>query len=71
MRDALINAQAQLGDAAGSWPPDSSHGIAMGGRLYTTCLCIMTLEVYYRYLPIYQRRDIPDDVVKKATPGDS
>ena len=24
-----------------------------GGRLYTTCLSIYMLEVYYRHLPIY------------------
>jgi hypothetical protein len=61
MRDQLVNSQAQEGDAAGSWPPDSSHGVQAGGRLYTTCLCIMTLEVYYRYLPIYRRQDAPGE----------
>ncbi|GAG45921.1 unnamed protein product, partial [marine sediment metagenome] len=25
-----------------------------GGRLYTTSLAILTLEVYYRYMPMYQ-----------------
>jgi hypothetical protein len=61
MRDLLVGSQAQEGDAAGSWPPDSSHGVQSGGRLYTTCLCIMTLEVYYRYLPIYHRQGAAEE----------
>lgn len=60
MRDQLVNAQEQEGDAAGSWPMDASHGVRMGGRLYTTCLSIMTLEVYYRFLPLYRREVLPD-----------
>ena len=61
MRDRLVNSQAQDGDAAGSWRTDDSHGARMGGRLYTTCLSIMTLEVYYRYLPLYRRSDVSDE----------
>jgi hypothetical protein len=56
MRDLLVNSQDQEGDSAGSWPMDASHGVRMGGRLYTTCLSIMTLEVYYRFLPLYRRQ---------------
>ncbi|MGQ0633637.1 MAG: prenyltransferase/squalene oxidase repeat-containing protein [Planctomycetaceae bacterium] len=55
MRDQLVNSQARTGNSAGSWVTDRSHGAPMGGRLYTTCLSIMTLEVYYRYLSIYRR----------------
>lgn len=54
MRDQLVASQSHAGDAEGSWITDHSHGAPMGGRLYTTCLSIMTLEVYYRYLPIYR-----------------
>jgi hypothetical protein len=61
MRDFLIHSQSQDGDSAGSWAPDSSHGVRMGGRLYTSCLAIMTLEVYYRYLPLYRQETLPDD----------
>ena len=64
MRTQLVESQAQEGDAAGSWVTDRSHGAEAGGRLYTTCLSILTLEVYYRYLPIYRKKaavtDDPD-----------
>ena len=29
----------------------------IGGRLYTTAMCAMTLEVYYRYMPLYEKVD--------------
>jgi hypothetical protein len=61
MRDSLVHSQSQEGESAGSWPPDASHGVRMGGRLYTTCLSIMTLEVYYRYLPLYRQQSHPDE----------
>jgi hypothetical protein len=60
MREQLIASQVQTGDAAGSWMTDRSHGAQNGGRLYTTCLSIMTLEVYYRYLPIYRRPSVSE-----------
>jgi hypothetical protein len=31
------------------------HANERGGRLYTTCMATMMLEVYYRHLPIYQK----------------
>jgi hypothetical protein len=55
LRDQLIQSQVMAGDAFGSWKPSGDRGAAAGGRLYQTCLCIMTLEVYYRYLPLYQK----------------
>ena len=27
-----------------------------GGRVYTTAMATLCLEVYYRYLPVYQER---------------
>ncbi len=54
MRDFLIAGQAMKGHVAGSWAPqDGDHGKDKGGRLYATALNCMTLEVYYRLLPIY------------------
>jgi hypothetical protein len=32
----------------------------VGGRLYVTAMAAMTLQVYYRYLPIYQETEIDD-----------
>ncbi|MCB9952878.1 MAG: Hsp70 family protein [Planctomycetaceae bacterium] len=55
MRDRLINTQVQEGPGTGSWKPTGGHGSAQGGRLFETCMSIMTLEVYYRHLPLYQR----------------
>jgi hypothetical protein len=57
MRDRLIETQRKDGHARGSWDPRDRHS-GPGGRLYMTSLCIMTLEVYYRYLPLYQQRAI-------------
>lgn len=37
------------GCARGSWPPAPSRHGAAGGRIYTTALAVLTLEVYYRY----------------------
>lgn len=55
MREMLISTQAKEGHAAGSWAPRDPHG-RTGGRHYATCLSILTLEVYYRHLPLYHRR---------------
>lgn len=41
----------------GSWDPNypsRDKYAAAGGRLYTTCLSIYMLEVYYRHLPLYR-----------------
>jgi hypothetical protein len=62
MRDKLIASQDQNGHAAGSWAPkDGDHGKEKGGRLYATALNCMTLEVYYRLMPIYQAQAVKED----------
>lgn len=57
MRDMLVNSQQKQGHAAGSWYEDfdKGHGPPAGGRLYTTALATMILEVYYRHLPMYAK----------------
>jgi len=58
MREWLIGLQMKGDEKApnfGSWNPDQSHTGTAGGRLVTTCLSLLTLEVYYRYLPLYKR----------------
>ncbi len=59
MRDRLIRTQhpQKDGHLAGSWDVSDPYGNA-GGRLYMTCLSVMTLEVYYRHLPLYSREKI-------------
>ena len=54
MRQRVPAAQVQDGPEAGSWSPMRDEWGARGaGRLFTTCLSIYMLEVYYRHLPIY------------------
>ena len=54
IKKVLLTTQETSGAEAGSWPTslDSRHG-KQGGRLYTTALAACTLEVYYRYAPLY------------------
>jgi hypothetical protein len=54
MREHLVRTQIKDGPAAGSWDVTDPHG-RQGGQIYQTALSILTLEVYYRHLPIYQR----------------
>lgn len=61
MRQLLVSTQEKDGHAAGSWAPRDPHG-GTGGRHYATCLSILTLEVYYRHLPLYYRRLIKKEV---------
>ena len=37
-------------EADGSWPVAAGHA-KQDGKVYHTCLCILMMEVYYRYLP--------------------
>ncbi|QEL16880.1 prenyltransferase/squalene oxidase repeat-containing protein [Limnoglobus roseus] len=57
MRDLLIKMQVAESnkDLGGSWDPDSGMIGSHCGRLGTTCLALLTLEVYYRHLPLYKR----------------
>lgn len=63
MREQLVKTQVREGHAAGSWNLADSHG-RRAGRLYMTSLCTMTLEVYYRHLPLYGE---PDDLESEIT----
>jgi hypothetical protein len=54
MRDFLINQQVRTGHEAGSWHFEDALGTGrQGGRLYSTAMAAMTLEIYYRFLPLY------------------
>jgi len=48
----LLGTQNMHGDSAGSWDPTDVWG-GYGGRVYSTALAALCLEVYYRYLPLY------------------
>jgi hypothetical protein len=57
MRDKLIRLQEKEGHKNGSWAPNGADHGAAGGRIYSTALAILTLEVYYRHMPLYRRAD--------------
>ncbi|HWA99335.1 MAG TPA: prenyltransferase/squalene oxidase repeat-containing protein [Pirellulales bacterium] len=62
MRDQLIETQSKTGHEAGSWfAGDGGHVNEAGGRLYCTSLSCMTLEVYYRHLPLYKKTSTDDE----------
>jgi hypothetical protein len=48
----LLHSQRFEGELRGSWDPDPMWG-GYGGRVYSTATATLSLEVYYRYLPIY------------------
>ncbi len=53
VRDQIIRRQRPKGHAVGSWDPDESPYGTHGGRIYCTALATLSLEVYYRYLRLY------------------
>lgn len=63
VRDTLIQEQRTTGPNAGSWDPKGPWG-RYGGRLYSTALATLTLEVYYRLLPLYRMNDGQDGTVR-------
>ena len=66
MRQAVPEHQVQAGREQGSWDPTNDRWGNHGGRLYTTCLSIYLLEVYYRHLPIYKHFNMPGSVLSSA-----
>jgi len=61
LKPTMINNQCKGGpldgttnDKDGSWDPQSWID-EYGGRVFTTALGALTLEVYYRYLPMYSK----------------
>jgi hypothetical protein len=56
MRDSLVSLQVKNNGANhGSWEPDGGFIGRSCGRLGGTCMVLLTLEVYYRHLPLYKR----------------
>jgi hypothetical protein len=69
MRDYLVEAQVkQENHMKGSWMFTGGHGASAGGRLYNTAMGCMILEVYYRYMPIYGKKSIEENL---ENPGDA
>ncbi|NCY03788.1 MAG: hypothetical protein EBX36_13000, partial [Planctomycetia bacterium] len=63
MKKMLTDSQQKSGHEDGSWMEgfESGHGPDVGGRIYTTSLATMILEVYYRHLPIYRNQVVEED----------
>ncbi len=73
MRTILVDSQTREGCAAGSWDPDKPRRDAWGaagGRLMTTSLSCLTLEIYYRYLPLYVVDQPNAPATRKMPPKD-
>lgn len=54
LQQQLLSKQQRFGAHTGSWDPDTVWG-GYGGRVYSTAMATLCLEVYYRYLPIYEK----------------
>ena len=53
----LVESQTASGPLAGSWHPQQpvpDKWARYGGRLYVTTMNLLSLEVYYRHLPLYE-----------------
>ena len=50
-RETLVRMQQQGGEDDGCWHTNITWG-ERGGRVYSTALACLTLQVYYRYLPV-------------------
>jgi len=57
LKKQLCVSQVPRGPAEGSWNPSCIWG-GYGGRVYSTTVACMCLEVYYRYLPMYKQEQI-------------
>ncbi|MCC7335733.1 MAG: hypothetical protein IT422_11580 [Pirellulaceae bacterium] len=58
LKQRLLSTQEPVySTQAGSWTPDHMWG-GYGGRVYSTAMSCLCLEVYYRYLPMYQHANI-------------
>ena len=52
LRPMLVARQVKAGEERGSWPPSGKWG-SSGGRIYSTAINILNLEIYYRYHPAF------------------
>lgn len=56
LQQTVLPLQEDEGHAQGSWNPEGSWIGASGGRVYATAINVLTLEVYYRYPPLFVHR---------------
>lgn len=64
MKKLLLDNQERKGHETGSWFKGVSgggHAAEAGGRLYTTSMATMLLEVYYRHQPLYRGQSVEQE----------
>ena len=64
MKTALLDTQRQGGCPDGSWDTDGKWSM-VGGRVYTTAIDALTLEIYYRYARAHVGPHMTRDMWKK------
>ena len=64
LQEVLPLIQKKTGDTTGSWDPSSSM-TGEGGRVISTTLATLSLEVYYRLLPMYGFRNSAAEAPEK------
>ncbi|MCC6575064.1 MAG: terpene cyclase/mutase family protein [Planctomycetes bacterium] len=55
LKRALVDNQCKEGGRRGSFDPVCFWAKTSGGRLYSTAIAVLNLEIYYRYDPAYLR----------------
>jgi len=55
LKRTLLENQCKAGPRKGSFDPAGHWARHGGGRLYMTAMCLLNLEIYYRYEPEYLR----------------
>jgi hypothetical protein len=56
MKAAVVDSQRKDGDERGSWDPSVCPWGSSGGRVYSTALMTLCIEVYYRYAQVLGAR---------------
>ena len=54
IKKTLLTQQRRGGCFDGSWDVPQNFWGVIGGRVYITSLCVLNLEIYYRYLPLLE-----------------
>lgn len=67
MKEGLLATQVKDGADTGSWSPVGQWGGACG-RVGSTAMSALILEVYYRYLPMYSSAQPNSGTLPKPTP---
>jgi hypothetical protein len=60
MKTELVGEQITSGPDAGSWNPTGMYAMR-AGRIASTAMATLSLEVYYRYLPLYGFSELTKD----------